>query len=196
MAHPGGGTADGGGGDAWAGGTAGGHGSHGPDDVISLLEQQALQQPVLQLPAQQLLHTSPSPGALAATDAPAATAHASAGGGGGRLVTWSRLADMPFELMYRELAAFSVRFGSCHVPRHCFDAPQLGAWTRWLRHQRARKLLPQWQVDRWARRGARVGFGAGLVAPRAGRGCGRALPAPLNPSVYVNMHTAAHPYTH
>lgn len=60
-----------------------------------------------------------------------------------------RPSRMDFAAMYAQLAAWQQRFLSAHVPRHCFDAPELGAWVRYLRKQHKDGHLEQWKVDRW-----------------------------------------------
>ena len=123
------------------------------DDLIALLEQQAQQQPVVQLVAHQNncgIAWGPSRSVDAQAGAAAVAADDSTwarnSAGAGALLSPTK---MPFEAMYRDLASFKARFGACHVPRHCFDAPALGSWVRWLRKQRAEGQLPQWQADRW-----------------------------------------------
>lgn len=50
--------------------------------------------------------------------------------------------------MYAQLQAWQQRHLSAHVPRHCFDAPELGAWVRYMRKQHTDGQLEQWKVDR------------------------------------------------
>ncbi|KAF5830908.1 hypothetical protein DUNSADRAFT_13897 [Dunaliella salina] len=51
--------------------------------------------------------------------------------------------------MYQQLALWQAQHCSCHVPRHCFDAPPLlDAWVRHLRRKYASGRLEQWKVDR------------------------------------------------
>jgi hypothetical protein len=57
---------------------------------------------------------------------------------------------MEFAAMLAELQAWRQRHLTAHVPRFCFDAPELGAWVRYLRKQHKEGLLEQWKVDRWA----------------------------------------------
>jgi hypothetical protein len=52
--------------------------------------------------------------------------------------------------MYQELKAWKEQHLSAHVPRHCFDAPQLGAWVRHMRKQYKEQRLEQWKVERCA----------------------------------------------
>lgn len=61
-----------------------------------------------------------------------------------------RPSRMDFGVMFTQLQAWRQRFLSAHVPRHCFDAPELGAWVRYLRKQHSEGQLEQWKVDRWA----------------------------------------------
>jgi hypothetical protein len=55
---------------------------------------------------------------------------------------------MDFAAMYALLQAWQQRHQSAHVPRHCFDAPELGAWVRYMRKQHTDGQLEQWKVDR------------------------------------------------
>jgi hypothetical protein len=150
---------------------------NGGDPLISLLEQQASRAPTLLVPP-------PAPGAPPVAAPPHATAAWAAWGGageegldaegGGAPLPGTRVmapARMQWEGMYRRLAAWRARYGSAHVPRRCFDAPDLGEWVRWLRKQKAEGRLPRWQRDRCARvrarRGARGGQGAAAARLRA-----------------------------
>lgn len=54
---------------------------------------------------------------------------------------------MPFDTMCRELQAWRARFGTCHVPRRCFDAAELGAWVRYIRRKYRRRTLETWKAD-------------------------------------------------
>jgi len=149
------------------------------DPLIALLEQQAQQQPTVQVPAEAAAAAAalPTYAALSAaalvksgfgksskqqptprhdaadkarTTTSSSTTNTSSSTTAPPLGPF-RPATMPFEPMYRQLAAWRARFGVCHVPRHCFDAPQLGAWVRWLRKQKVDGRLRQWQQDRWVR---------------------------------------------
>lgn len=60
-----------------------------------------------------------------------------------------RPSRMDFATMYAQLAAWQQRFLTAHVPRHCFDAPELGAWVRYVRKQHKDGHLEQWKADRW-----------------------------------------------
>ncbi|KIY96449.1 hypothetical protein MNEG_11511 [Monoraphidium neglectum] len=152
-------------------------GADGGDPLIALLEEQSLRQPTVQVPADlgddgaggrargngltreafaalllQRLTSDDGEGGAGPWD-PVALQHQqqrqqqqrqrATHGGTGPLVP----ARMPFEAMYRQLAAFRARHGAAHVPRFCFDAPALGAWARWLRKRRVEGELPQWQID-------------------------------------------------
>lgn len=57
---------------------------------------------------------------------------------------------MDFATMYAQLQAWQARHMSAHVPRHCFDAPELGAWVRHMRKQHKDRRLEQWKADRCA----------------------------------------------
>lgn len=59
-----------------------------------------------------------------------------------------RPSRMDFAAMYAQLQAWQQRHLSAHVPRHCFDAPELGAWVRFMRKQHTDGQLEQWKVDR------------------------------------------------
>jgi hypothetical protein len=61
-----------------------------------------------------------------------------------------RPSQMDFPTMYTQLQAWQARHLSAHVPHHCFDAPELGAWVRHMRKQRKDGRLEQWKVDRCA----------------------------------------------
>ena len=53
-----------------------------------------------------------------------------------------------FGTMYVQLQAWKQQHLTAHVPRHCFDAPELGAWVRHLRKLHKEGQLEQWKVDR------------------------------------------------
>lgn len=59
-----------------------------------------------------------------------------------------RPSRMDFTAMLQRLAAWRARHLSAHVPRHCFDAPELGAWVRYMRKQHKEGRLEQWKADR------------------------------------------------
>jgi hypothetical protein len=87
-----------------------------------------------------------------------------------------RPSRMDFAAMLAQLAAWRGRFLTAHVPRHCFDAPELGAWVRHVRKQHAEGRLEQWKVERcvW-------GWGALLRSAQRGHnslGCTQLPPSP------------------
>ncbi|WIA12702.1 hypothetical protein OEZ85_006343 [Tetradesmus obliquus] len=55
---------------------------------------------------------------------------------------------MDFETMVGQLVQWKARHLSAHVPRFCFDAPELGAWVRYVRKQHKDGALEQWKVER------------------------------------------------
>eukprot|EP00775_Hariotina_reticulata_P002782 gene2782-3075_t len=55
---------------------------------------------------------------------------------------------MEFEIMFVQLAAWKEQHLTAHVPRFCFDAPELGAWVRYMRKQHKDRHLAQWMTDR------------------------------------------------
>jgi hypothetical protein len=55
---------------------------------------------------------------------------------------------MDFETMFEQLVQWKAQHLSAHVPRFCFDAPELGAWVRYMRKQHKDGLLEQWKVER------------------------------------------------
>ena len=55
---------------------------------------------------------------------------------------------MCFETMCLALQNWRSRFGTCHVPRRCFDAAELGAWVRYIRRRNRQKTLEKWKADR------------------------------------------------
>lgn len=59
-----------------------------------------------------------------------------------------RPSKMDFAAMYAELQVWQQKHLSAHVPRYCFDAPELGAWVRYMRKQYKVGLLEQWKADR------------------------------------------------
>eukprot|EP00882_Tetradesmus_deserticola_P012521 GHRQ01013273.1.p1 GENE.GHRQ01013273.1~~GHRQ01013273.1.p1 ORF type:complete len:258 (+),score=66.86 GHRQ01013273.1:833-1606(+) len=59
-----------------------------------------------------------------------------------------RPSRMDFETMLRQLAQWKAQHLSAHVPRLCFDVPELGAWVRFVRKQHKDGLLEQWKVAR------------------------------------------------
>jgi hypothetical protein len=59
-----------------------------------------------------------------------------------------RPSRMDFELMFGQLVQWKAQHLSAHVPRFCFDAPELGAWVRYVRKQHKDGLLEQWKVER------------------------------------------------
>lgn len=60
-----------------------------------------------------------------------------------------RPSRMEFETMYQQLCEWKQCYMTAHVPRYCFDAPELGAWVRKMRKQYADKELEQWKVERY-----------------------------------------------
>jgi hypothetical protein len=179
-----GGTRGGGGGSGASGSAAAE--LAGSDPLIALLEQQAQREPTLHVappperpgPASQPAAPRPSapPWASLFSDEAEGSGPAASGGsdgiaeGAGQAYRRVPPAQAAFEPMYRRLAAWRARFGACHVPRRCFDAPDLGEWVRWLRKQRVEARLPQWQADRWAgTRAAAQGGARGAVPAEAAR---------------------------
>jgi hypothetical protein len=59
-----------------------------------------------------------------------------------------RPSRMDFEAMFGQLEQWKAQHLSAHVPRFCFDAPELGAWVRYVRKQHKDGLLEQWKVER------------------------------------------------
>lgn len=59
-----------------------------------------------------------------------------------------RPSQMEFETMFMQLAAWKQQYLTAHVPRFCFDAPELGAWVRHMRKQHKDCQLAQWKTDR------------------------------------------------
>jgi hypothetical protein len=85
--------------------------------------------------------------------APPLLRHAGGGGQGGAADDEAVAASMPFEDMCQALEEWSCRFHSCLVPRHCHDAPELGAWVRCMRRLRGKGALEKWKVHRLNRLG-------------------------------------------
>jgi hypothetical protein len=56
--------------------------------------------------------------------------------------------EREFSDMFDQLAQWKQLHLSAHVPRFCFDAPQLGAWVRQLRKAHKLGQLEQWKIDR------------------------------------------------
>lgn len=59
----------------------------------------------------------------------------------------------PFPVMYSRLKAWADMYRTCHVPRHCFDAADLGAWVWHQRRLHRTGALEQWKVDELNRLG-------------------------------------------
>ncbi|KAF6255405.1 hypothetical protein COO60DRAFT_217099 [Scenedesmus sp. NREL 46B-D3] len=59
-----------------------------------------------------------------------------------------RPSRMDFGLMLGQLTQWKAQHLSAHVPRFCFDAPELGAWVRHVRKQHKDGVLEQWKVER------------------------------------------------
>lgn len=55
---------------------------------------------------------------------------------------------MDFEVMYQQLEDWKQRHMTAHVPRYCFDAPELGAWVRKMRKQYKDGKLELWKSER------------------------------------------------
>ena len=56
--------------------------------------------------------------------------------------------EREFSAYFDQLAAWKQQHLSTHVPRFCFDAPELGAWVRQLRKTYKLGQLEQWKIDR------------------------------------------------
>jgi hypothetical protein len=115
--------------------------------VVQHLEQQAAQEPTI---TAALLDTDvavlPYPPPAAAAAAAAAQQQQRPN----RLHLGRRhVQALDFDRMYRQLAEFKRAHLTAHVPRHCWDAPELGAWARQLRKDRKEGRLERWKVDRW-----------------------------------------------
>jgi hypothetical protein len=108
--------------------------------VVRHLEQQAAEEPTV---TATLLHSD----AAVAADPPAAATPAQQPA---RIHLGRRpVQALDFDRMYRQLADFKRAHLTAHVPRHCWDAPELGAWVRQLRKLHKERRLERWKVDRW-----------------------------------------------
>ncbi|KAF8067197.1 hypothetical protein HT031_002244 [Scenedesmus sp. PABB004] len=119
-------------------------GDAGVDSTLAELLAQAAHAPVVSLP---LLGAGSAgdDGAAAVRDAAAPRGAPEGVAMPSRRLRPSRMA---FDAMLARLAAWRAAHLSAHVPRHCFDAPELGAWVRAQRKAHRDGALEAWKVER------------------------------------------------